>query len=359
MAQVTAQLTAHSEAGDWVGQGQDYSFDSSNAQFTAGAQDFTGDGLADYITISMHTLDFQHFWTLTFGTNRLPGNLQPGDYPDAERAAFASPGHPGLDVSGEGRGCNTLTGNFTITDAVFDYSNGFPIVVSFAASFEQHCEGAPAALRGTINFVDTTDRTPPTTTAALSGPAGSNGWYTGPVQVTLTATDPDGAADVAATFYFLDGFFQTYSGPFTVSGEGSHSLSFWSVDQAQNQEQSQFRLINIDATSPTVTATVTMQLLRTQKGNTAYTTVFGKIADSLSGVDADSATYSVQDEYGQDQPSGPVQVRSDGTYTFLVLLDAARSNSDKDGRTYVITVRSRDLAGNVGSQSVTQIVPRR
>src|SRR5262249_49676683 len=162
----------------------------------------------------------------------------PGAYDNAERAPFASPGHPGLDVSGDGRGSNTLTGNFTITSAVFDYSNGYPVVRSFAASFEQHSEGATPALFGSINFVDNSDRSFPTTTASLSGPQGSNGWYTGPVQVTLTATDPDGPADVAATYYSVDfSGVQTYAGPFSVSGDGYHAVQFWSVDQAGNTEQ--------------------------------------------------------------------------------------------------------------------------
>jgi hypothetical protein len=102
-----------------------------------------------------------------------------------------------------------------------------------------------------------------------------------------------------------------------------------------------------------------MELLRTQKGYTALTTVSGNIGDLLSGVNPASATFSVADELKLDQPSGPVTLQADGSYSFLVALDAPRSNKDKDGRTYVITIQAKDIAGNTGSQTVTLVVPRR
>jgi hypothetical protein len=66
------------------------------------------------------------------------------------------------------------------------------------------------------------------TTASLSGPAGRNGWYVGGVEVTLSATDPDGADDIAATRYTVDGGApQVYAHPFTVSGDAVHEIAFW------------------------------------------------------------------------------------------------------------------------------------
>src|SRR5581483_1524619 len=56
---------------------------------------------------------------------------------------------PGLDISGDGRGSNTVTGNFTVLGAVYDAT---PKPISFAANFEQHSEGATPALRGTILY---------------------------------------------------------------------------------------------------------------------------------------------------------------------------------------------------------------
>lgn len=355
-AQITGQLTMHSETGDWVGQGQDYYYDTTGATFGAQVADRTGDGQADYLTISVQTPGFGHWWYLTFATNQLGANLAPGFYANAQRAAFAGAGHPGLDVFGDGRGSNTLTGNFTVQEAVFDYSGGGRRLVRFTASFEQHSEGFVPALFGTVRFVDNTDTTAPTTTAAVSGHAGVNGWYRGPVQVTLSAVDA-GAAGLAATWYRLDqGAQQQYAGPFSVSGDGGHTLRYWSVDRAGNPEAAHDLALGIDGTAPTVTAAATVEVPR--RGSLASVRVAGRISDATAGIDLTSATYTVSDEYGRPQPSGAVAVQADGSYAFTLALELA-TNGDKNGRTYRITVQARDLAGNVGSAATMLIAPRR
>src|SRR5207237_6078168 len=76
--------------------------------------------------------------------------------------------------------------------------------------------------------------------------------YTGPVQVTLAATDPDGPADVAATYFSLDASAQqTYAAPFTVSGAATHTLTFFSVDQAGNAESPNALTFSIAPPPPT------------------------------------------------------------------------------------------------------------
>jgi hypothetical protein len=75
--------------------------------------------------------------------------LEPGTYTGATRHPFNS-GVPGLSVSGNGRGCNTLTGSFVVLEAVYGPQGE---VLRFHATFEQHCEGAAAALRGDVRIV--------------------------------------------------------------------------------------------------------------------------------------------------------------------------------------------------------------
>ena len=70
-------------------------------------------------------------------------------YPNAQRWPFQDIDKPGLDFSGDGRGCNTLTGEFTISKMIYDFS-GVPRL--FSATLEQHCEDAPPALYGSIDY---------------------------------------------------------------------------------------------------------------------------------------------------------------------------------------------------------------
>ncbi|MGF9765118.1 hypothetical protein AAII07_59775, partial [Microvirga sp. 0TCS3.31] len=113
----------------------------------------------------------------------LPGRT----YTGATRYGFNA-GNPGLDVSGNGRGCNTLTGQFTVHEATYD--NGY--LTSFRISFEQHCEGSTPALRGEVSWraVDTAAPTPDTTppgpvTGLTAGPSGAS--------VPLSWTNPTDA----------------------------------------------------------------------------------------------------------------------------------------------------------------------
>jgi hypothetical protein len=69
---------------------------------------------------------------------------------NATRYPFNGSG-PGLSISGEGRGCNELTGSFTVTEATFGGPDS-SYIQDFAATFEQHCEGAEPALRGTVGI---------------------------------------------------------------------------------------------------------------------------------------------------------------------------------------------------------------
>src|SRR6185503_3872495 len=73
------------------------------------------------------------------------------------------------------------------------------------------------------------------TTQITTGGTGANGWYRGPVQVGLTATDPEVGVNV--TMFRVDGGpTMVYSAPFTVSGEGPHTVLYWSNDKLNHTE---------------------------------------------------------------------------------------------------------------------------
>ena len=75
--------------------------------------------------------------------------LLPGVYENAQRYPFQASTRPGLSLSGDGRGCNTLTGRFTVYDMAVG-ANG--VIDRFSATYEQHCEGAVAAAVGQISI---------------------------------------------------------------------------------------------------------------------------------------------------------------------------------------------------------------
>jgi hypothetical protein len=98
------------------------------------------------------------------------------------------------------------------------------------------------------------DKTPPHTTAGLSGATHGCGAYIAPVQVTLTATDS--GSGVASTVYKLDGGpLIAYAGPFTVSTVGSHTVTFHSTDRAGNVEATQSAKFTVspDVSTPATT----------------------------------------------------------------------------------------------------------
>jgi hypothetical protein len=138
LAQVTS-LTMTSDAGDYIGQGQTYNFSPVDGSFTAQVNYQGG------VSISFIAPNYTRWWYLDFSApNSAP--LAKGSYLMATRFPFNS--GAGLSVSGEGRGCNTLTGSFNVRQ--IEYVNN--TVASFEASFEQHCEGFEPALRGEIKY---------------------------------------------------------------------------------------------------------------------------------------------------------------------------------------------------------------
>jgi hypothetical protein len=87
-------------------------------------------------------------WVLDFSSTHLNLPLATQVYQNAERAPYASPGHPGIEIHGDGRGCDTITGSFQIEELESSGST----LTSFTATFEQHCEGGSAALRGCVHY---------------------------------------------------------------------------------------------------------------------------------------------------------------------------------------------------------------
>jgi hypothetical protein len=131
-------LIFDSRPGDYIGQGRGFTLTPVDGVITATRS-------ADN-TVSVG-FDGSTWWDLYFAAPD-DGPLVPGVYENAMRWPFQDPGRPGLSVSGDGRGCNTVTGRFVVHEAVYD--SGTP--TRLAVDYEQHCEGGAAALFGWVRF---------------------------------------------------------------------------------------------------------------------------------------------------------------------------------------------------------------
>lgn len=185
-AQPRTYLYVNGDAGETVSRGRTVAYTGSdldtNATVITCQHRQYGDGgvLVDYVIFDlMFTNDCipgplpGDNWKLQFGTHKIPTNIVAGDYPQAQRAAFASPGHPGIDITCDNFGFNAVTGSYTIIAADFDYSGAVPKCRSFAAVFTMAgIDWTMRWLRGTLLYNFDGDLRPPQiTSVAFSGGA--------------------------------------------------------------------------------------------------------------------------------------------------------------------------------------------
>ncbi len=119
--------------------------------------------------------------------------------------------------------------------------------------------GAESARSAAVN----TDSTPPTisVTSISPTPNGSGFNNTSPVTVNLAAVDNTGGSGVANIKYAVDGgsavTVNAATAAVSVSGNGTHTVSYFATDVAGNSSTPQTQTVNIDTTAPTVSS-VTM-----------------------------------------------------------------------------------------------------
>jgi hypothetical protein len=134
-------LTMVSERGDWIGGGTERVFDDANATLYVAEGNW-----AVYLEASGGSYGESFDFTFQAGGGRVLG---PGWYPDAQRAWFQASGRPGMDISGEGRGCNEVAGSFEVRDIAWSATGSLQRLWLL---YEQHCEGGTSALSGEIRM---------------------------------------------------------------------------------------------------------------------------------------------------------------------------------------------------------------
>nr|BFE61210.1 hypothetical protein GCM10020063_057360 [Dactylosporangium thailandense] len=161
------------------------------------------------------------------------------------------------------------------------------------------------------------DTAPPVATLTAD-PAPASGWTTSNVMVTATATDN---ADPAPKLEIAvgSGAFQAYTGPVTISAEGSTTVKARATDKAGNVSAVTERTVGIDRTAPTATAAF--------DAGSRSVTITG--TDALSGIGAVQYRLTVGGVVTQDwtTASGPVPIGSSATTVDYRAVDKAGNTS--------------------------------
>src|SRR5581483_1856530 len=203
-----------------------------------------------------------------------------------------------------GMGGSWCRGAVTVTLAATDATSGLQstsyrvnggAVQTYSAPISVSAEGSTSIdywstdNAGNVEPTHTTtvqiDTQAPTTVASKTGTLGNNGWYTGDVTVTLSATDPAPGSGVASTLYKVNGGTQqTYASPFPVSAEGSNTVTYWSTDAAGNVESQKTLTFSIDKSNPVTTSGAAPAANGKHGWYTGVTVVYSvSCADSVSG----------------------------------------------------------------------------
>jgi hypothetical protein len=190
---------------------------------------------------------------------------------------------------------------------------------------------APRVLTPTLKI----DTMPPTTNPPLyTGTLGREGWYISPVSVTLNAIDA--TSGVSVTCYQVDTDTLHMGNSFLVAADGIHTIRYYSIDMACNQEAVQTATLKIDRTYPS-----TYYQLEGIQGDNGWflaspVTVTLLASDVVTGVESsgvDKLYYRID--------SGSWQIKG-ATTSFTVTLPAGQSEGMR-----MVTYYATDRAGNV------------
>ena len=127
-----------SQAGDYIGAGADYLYTDATATITV-------DHAEGVISVSVRGPED---WNGEFQAMNFLTTVDAGYYGDLQRYPFHNPVKGGLSWSGQGRGCNELTGWFAVDSVTYDAG----AITAVELRFEQHCEGDAPALFGAIRW---------------------------------------------------------------------------------------------------------------------------------------------------------------------------------------------------------------
>jgi len=121
---------------------------------------------------------------------------------------------------------------------------------------------------------------PPVTTCPMIGGNGNDTWFNHDVTVFLDATDDSGI--VNETRYRIDGGeWRLFSEYHVISGDGNHTIEYYSIDGVGNIEDTKSRMFKIDTEAPSLAFVWPEDHASVDTGDV---TVSWICEDSMSGV---------------------------------------------------------------------------
>jgi predicted CXXCH cytochrome family protein len=178
---------------------------------------------------------------------------------------------------------------------------------------------------GTI--LRSTDDSAPSTTLMLdpASPDGNDGWYRNAPLASLLSNEP---GLTSYSWVSSAGPWQTYTVPATPPGEGTFSLSYYSIDQVDNRENVRSHSVKVDSIPPTTPSAPSASV----QSATGATLAWGASNDLGSGF----AFYEVRN-YGSLIGTSPV--------------NSMTLSSLSTETAYSLTVGAVDVAGNTSAAS--------
>ena len=235
-----------------------------------------------------------------------------------------------------------------VDDGVFEGPETVTLTLFDSGSYDVGSSPTATVVIADNDPPDTTiDRSPAASTTSTSA------------QFFFSGSQPVSA--IAGFECAIDGpAFNPCSSPVSYSSlsEGSHTFAVRAVGSsgAKDPTPASFMWV-VDLTAPTITVTASMSELWPADGKMLTDTITGTVRDLLSGVAVGTVTFRVVDEYGEIQPTGPISLQADGSFSLVVTLEARRLGSDQGGRDYRVVVTASDLVGNQGSAFTIVNVP--
>jgi hypothetical protein len=184
--------------------------------------------------------------------------------------------------------------------------------------------------------------------------ANENGWNNSDITVNLTAADNEGGSGIKEIHYKLIGAIQQEQTVpadavnFTISNEGITTVTYYAIDNANNQEAQKSATLKLDKTAPIVNITANPGTLWPPNHKMVDVMIGGSATDSQAGIA--STTFKVTDEYKTVEPVIT-------NFNTTIKLEASREGGDKDGRIYTISVTAKDQADNTATSSATVVCP--